>query len=52
MATPGPRLTLDVPRPVAGMVIADFPDLLDEWHETLNGALDPALIPAGGGEKI
>lgn len=40
------------PRPVAGMVIADFPDLVAEWHETLNGTLDPTVIPAGGGEKI
>lgn len=37
---------------VAGKTVADFGWLVAEWHASKNGALTPAEIPAGTGERI
>jgi Probable Zinc-ribbon domain len=36
----------------AGKKIADYEDLVAEWHPTANGALQPAEVQAAGGEMI
>ncbi len=37
---------------VAGKTIADFPDLVAEWHPTANGDLRPEDVPAGSARMV
>jgi hypothetical protein len=47
-----PRGRTDRGQSVAGKTIAEFDDLVDEWHPTANGALLSEDVPAGSGRMV